>query len=64
VALIEREKGRYICPLSSSRQDQITANDVARVLSLSIPESRDLLNDWVRAGWLEMTSVSRKSGAY
>jgi Fic family protein len=47
-----------------SRQDQITANDVARVLSLSVRQSRDLLNDWVRAGWLEMTSVSRKSRAY
>jgi len=47
-----------------SRQDQITANDVARVLRLSVRQSRDLLNDWVRAGWLEMTSVSRKSRAY
>jgi Fic family protein len=47
-----------------SRQDQITANDVARVLNLSARQSRDLLNDWVSAGWLEMTSASRKSRAY
>ncbi len=47
-----------------SRQDQITANDVARVLNLSVRQSRDLLNEWVKAGWLEMTSASRKTRAY
>ena len=47
-----------------SRQDQITANDVARVLSLSARQARDLLTDWVAAGWLEMSSASRKSRAY
>ncbi len=48
----------------NSRQDQITANDVARVLNLSVRQSRDLLSDWVKAGWLEMISASRKSRAY
>jgi hypothetical protein len=47
-----------------SRQDQITANGVAQVLNLSVRQSRDLLNEWVKAGWLEMTSASRKSRAY
>ena len=47
-----------------SRQEQITANDVARVLSLSARQARELLNDWVSAGWLEMSSLSRKSRAY
>jgi Fic family protein len=47
-----------------SRQDQITANDVARVLNLSARQARDLLTDWVANGWLEMSSTSRKSRAY
>ena len=47
-----------------SRQDQITANDIARVLNLSPRQSRELLSDWVAAGWLEMSSASRKSRAY
>jgi hypothetical protein len=33
-------------------------------LNLSVRQSRDLLIDWVEAGWLDMTSASRKSRAY
>lgn len=47
-----------------SRQEKITANDVARVLSLSARQARDLLSDWVSAGWLEISDMSRKSRAY
>lgn len=47
-----------------SRQEKITANDVARVLSLSARQARDLLSAWVSAGWLEVSDASRKSRAY
>lgn len=47
-----------------SRQEKLTANDVARVLGLSARQARDLLTDWVSAGWLEMSDTSRKSRAY
>lgn len=47
-----------------SRQDKITANDVARVLGLSTRQARDLLSTWVSAGWLQMSDTSRKSRSY
>jgi Fic family protein len=47
-----------------ARQDQISANDVANVLGLSGRQARNLLNDWVEAGWLEVSDRSRKTRAY
>jgi hypothetical protein len=47
-----------------ARQDQISTNDVANVLGLSDRQARNLLNDWVEAGWLEMSDRSRKTRAY
>jgi Fic family protein len=47
-----------------ARQDTINGNDVARVLGLSPRQGRDLLIEWVNAGWLEVNDESRKSRAY
>jgi predicted ArsR family transcriptional regulator len=47
-----------------ARQDRISANDVAHVLGLSDRQARNLLNDWVEAGWLEVSDRSRKARAY
>jgi len=47
-----------------SRQDEISANDVSSVLGLSDRQVRNLLNEWVSAGWLEVSDSSRKSRAY
>ena len=47
-----------------ARQETINANDVSRVLGLSPRQGRDLLIEWVSAGWLEVGDASRKSRAY
>jgi Fic family protein len=47
-----------------SRQEKITANDVAHALGLSTRQARDLLRTWVSAGWLEISDSSRKSRSY
>jgi len=47
-----------------SRQDEITTNDAARILGLSERQVRNLLNEWVAAGWLEVSNSSRKARAY
>jgi len=47
-----------------ARRDQISAHDVANVLGLSDRQARNLLNDWVEAGWLEVSDRSRKTRAY
>jgi len=47
-----------------SRQEQISANDVSSVLGLSDRQVRNLLNEWVSAGWLEVSDSSRKSRSY
>jgi Fic family protein len=47
-----------------SRQDEITTNDAARILGLSQRQVRNLLNEWVTAGWLEKSNSARKSRAY
>ncbi len=47
-----------------SRQEEINANDVARLLGLSPRQSRQLLTQWLEAGWLEVSDASRKSRAY
>jgi len=47
-----------------TRQDAITATDVAAILGLSDRSARDLLSAWVDQGWLEMTSTARRNRAY
>jgi len=47
-----------------TRQDTITATDVAAILGLSDRSARDLLAAWVAEGWLEMTSTARRNRAY
>jgi DNA-binding IclR family transcriptional regulator len=46
------------------RQDEITANDAARILGLSPRQVRDLLAGWVEAGWLAIGDSARKSRRY
>ncbi len=47
-----------------SRQEEITSNDVARVLGLSARQARDVLNEWLVAGWLEVGNTARKTRRY
>jgi Fic family protein len=47
-----------------SRQDEITANDVARVLGLSARQARSVINEWLEEGWLEVSDPSRKTRKY
>ncbi len=47
-----------------ARQESISANEVANILGLSPRQVRDLLTDWVNAGWLLVNDASRKSRAY
>jgi len=47
-----------------SWQEEISANDVSSVLGLSDRQVRNLLNEWVSAGWLEVSDSSCKSRAY
>ena len=56
-------RGRMILGLFE-RQEEITANDVARVLGLSPRQARDLLNGWVGEGWLEVSEAARKTRRY
>jgi len=46
------------------RQEEITANEAARVLGLSPRQVRDLLNDWVEDGWLVISDTARKTRRY
>jgi DNA-binding IclR family transcriptional regulator len=46
------------------RQEEITANGVARILGLSPRQVRDLLNAWVADGWLEVSDAARKTRRY
>lgn len=64
-ALLRRldRRGRMVLGLFE-HQDEITANDVARLLALSPRQVRDLLNVWVGEGWLEISDAARKSRCY
>jgi predicted ArsR family transcriptional regulator len=46
------------------RQEEITANDAARVLGLSPRQMRDLLKGRVGDGWLEVNDAARKTRSY
>ena len=56
-------RGRMVLGLFK-RQEEITANDVARILGLSPRQVRDLLAGWVEAGWLVIGDPARKSRRY
>jgi Fic family protein len=56
-------RGRMVLGLFE-RQEDITANDVARILGLSPRQVRDLLAGWVEAGWLVIGDPARKSRRY
>jgi Fic family protein len=45
-------------------KEQIMAADVAGALGLSARMARNLLAEWVKAGWLEMTNPSKRARAY
>ncbi|MCX6056885.1 MAG: Fic family protein [Chloroflexi bacterium] len=47
-----------------SKQEEITANDVARVLGLSVRQAREVMTEWVKAGWLEVSNTARKTRKY
>ena len=56
-------RGRLVYGLFE-HQNEITANDVARVLGLSPRQARDLLHAWVEQGWLTVSEPSRKLRRY
>jgi len=56
-------RGRRVLGLFE-RQEEITANEAARVLGLSPRQVRDLLNDWVEDGWLVISDTARKTRRY
>ncbi|MFZ5877860.1 MAG: Fic family protein [Chloroflexota bacterium] len=47
-----------------SKQETITANEAANALGLSSRQARDLLAEWIKAGWLEIDDPARKSRRY
>lgn len=47
-----------------SRQESVTAAEMARALGLSPRTVRDLVGDWLSAGWLVLTDPARKSRRY
>ena len=53
--------------IEGNRLTMIEAEQVlveGRVLGLSTRQSRDLLNQWVSQGWLEISSAARKTRRY
>ena len=56
-------RGRLVYGLFE-HQNEITANDVARVLGLSPRQARELLHAWVEQGWLTVSEPSRKLRRY
>jgi len=47
-----------------SRQEEITTADAARLLGLSVRQTRDLLTTWVDQGWIEVSVAARKTRRY
>lgn len=56
-------RGRIVLGIFAG-QDEITSTDVSGVLGLSGRQARDLLAEWVAAGWLEASSTARKTRRY
>jgi Fic family protein len=47
-----------------SRQQFIQSSDVSRLVGLSMRQSRELLSQWVRQGWLEVENPSNRARKY
>lgn len=47
-----------------SRQESVTAAEMARALGLSPRTMRDLVTGWVADGWLVLADPARKSRRY
>lgn len=56
-------RGRVVYGLFDHQQE-ISSQDVARALSLSPRQARELLVRWVAEGWIETTGASRKLRRY
>jgi Fic family protein len=56
-------RGRIVIGLFA-HQSEITSQDVARVLGLSVRQARELLTEWVNQGWLEASTIARKTRRY
>ena len=46
------------------KQKEIRSTDVAGILGVSMRQARNLLSQWVAAGWLEITDPSKKGRKY
>jgi hypothetical protein len=47
-----------------THQEEITSFDAARLLGLSVRQTRDLLTEWVGQGWIEISNAARKTRRY
>lgn len=47
-----------------AKKNKITASDVAQVLGLSNRMARNLLQKWVKDGWIETADTARRTRAY
>jgi Fic family protein len=47
-----------------AEQDDIQSTDAARLLGISTRQTRELLSQWVKQGWLETSDPSRKGRKY
>ena len=56
-------RARIVLGLFAGRE-QITAADVADALGLSARMARNLLQEWVNAGWLQVANPSKRARAY
>jgi Fic family protein len=56
-------RGRIVLGLFT-KQEEITSNDVARVLGLSVRQARELIHGWVEVGWLETSQTAPKVRRY
>jgi hypothetical protein len=56
-------RARMVLGLFADRE-HITAADVAGALGLSARMARNLLTEWVNAGWLEVANPSKRARAY
>lgn len=47
-----------------NRQEFILSSDVSRLVGISTRQSRELLSQWVRQGWLEVENPSKRARKY
>jgi MarR-like DNA-binding transcriptional regulator SgrR of sgrS sRNA len=56
-------KARRVIALFA-QQKTIRSTDVAGILGVSTRQARNLLSQWVEAGWLDITDPSKKGRKY